>query len=137
MKTTINILFVLGFLIGCNAAKTIKSTDNNETNLAKNDTINIVNEELEYQIIIIEPGFGAWLASRAQPEGFYSQSYLETRNRFMVTEWNIRATQPMAYNPNLYEMQIDYQSGIDYGYEVNYKLYNYFKFVEYKYNIVF
>jgi len=133
MKTTIYILFVIGFLFACHPTKTIKTTDNTKTNLAKNDTINIVNDEIEYQIIIIEPGFGAWLASIAKPEGFYSQNYLETRNMLMVTEWNIRASQPMAYNPNLYEMQIDYQNGIDYGYEVNYKLYNYFVYFQQKY----
>ncbi|MCY1453149.1 hypothetical protein D9M71_701230 [compost metagenome] len=40
-------------------------------------------------------------------------------------EWNIRATQPNRYDPNLYEMTIDYQPQIHYGYEVNYLIYNY------------
>jgi hypothetical protein len=33
--------------------------------------------------------------------------------------------QPLQYNPNLYEMTINYESNIDYGYEVNYMIYNY------------
>ncbi len=38
-----------------------------------------------------------------------------------------------ATNPNLYELQIDYQSNIDYGYDVNYKLYNYFVYFQNRY----
>ena len=89
-----------------------------------NDTVRIANEELEYEIIIIDPGFNTWLASRARPRGFYSQSHLEMKNRFWVTEWNSRFLQPRRYS-DLYQMQIDYRPGTNYGYEVNYMLYNY------------
>jgi hypothetical protein len=51
----------------------------------------------------------------------------------LVQAWNDRVLQPFAYNPNLYEMQIDYQPNIDYGYEVNYKLYNYFVYFQLTY----
>ncbi len=97
------------------------------------DTIRIVNEETEYEITIIEPGFYAWLKGIARPEGYYSQSFLETRNQILVNEWNQRVLQPQRFDPNLYELQINYQYGIDYGYEVNYKLYNYFIFFQRKY----
>jgi hypothetical protein len=39
-------------------------------------------------------------------------------------EWNSRALQPERYR-NLYEMQINYDPKIHYGYEVNYLIYNY------------
>ena len=42
-----------------------------------------------------------------------------------VVEWNSRVLQPQQYSTNLYEMTIDYQPQIDYGYEVNYLIYNY------------
>ena len=99
-----------------------------------NDTIRIANEELEYEVIIIEPGFYAWLNSQAKPRGFYSQNYLEARNRAWVIEYNNRVLQPMRYDPNLYSMQIDYRNTIDYGYEVNFLLYNYFVFFQQRYN---
>jgi len=133
MKTLLYFLIALGFLIACNSSKTVASTDNESVKIAENDTISIVNEALEYEIIIIEIGFGNWLASTAKPEGYYSQEYLENRNIFMVSEWNNRVLQPNRYNPNLYEMQIDYRSGVDYGYDVNYKLYNYFIYFQLKY----
>lgn len=134
MKTFVYLFLIGIFFIACNSAKDITNSNQETVKYADNDTISISNEELEYEIIIIEPGFNAWLISTAKPEGFYSQQYLENRNLFYVTEWNIRASQPLNYNPNLYEMQIDYRSGIDYGYEVNYKLYNYFIYFQLKYN---
>ncbi len=97
------------------------------------DTLAIKSDSTEYEIIIIEPGFNLWLTSIARPEGFYSQSFLENRNLIMVTNWNQRVLQPLRFNPNLYELQIDYNPNIDYGYELNYKLYNYFIFFQRKY----
>ncbi|VAV86151.1 hypothetical protein MNBD_BACTEROID02-1823, partial [hydrothermal vent metagenome] len=50
-----------------------------------------------------------------------------------VVEWNYRVTQPLLYNTNLYEQEINYSPHIDYGIEVNYKLFMYFKFFQQKY----
>lgn len=133
MKTYILIILAgLGILFGCKSKTGIQETatannpkiNDKEITTAVNDTVRIANEELEYEIIIIDPGFNTWLASRAQPRNYYSQQHLESKNRFWVTEWNIRAQQPQRYG-DLYLMQIDYQPNINYGYEVNYLLYNY------------
>ena len=72
--------------------------------------------------------------STAKPEGYYSQQYLESKNQILVTEWNIRVSNPQRYDPNLYELPIDYRPNIDYGYDVNYKMYNYFIYFQLKYN---
>ena len=97
------------------------------------DTFRIANDKLEYEIIIIEPGFNSWLERMAKPEGYYSQEFLEGRNQIYVSEWNRRVLRPSVYNTSLYEMQIDYNTSIDYGYEVNYKLYNYFIYFQLHY----
>lgn len=134
MKTIIYILIICCFAISCNTTKPTTSNKNEALESTKlSDTVSISNDALEYEIIIIEPGFNAWLASTARPEGFYTQQYLENRNYQYVIEWNQRVLQPQRYNPNLYEMQIDYQPNIDYGYDVNYKLYNYFIFFQLTY----
>jgi len=62
----------------------------------------------------------------------YSIDYLENKNKFYVSKWNDRVRN--AYRPNLYENIIDYDYNKHYGLEVNYKLYNYFKFVEKEYD---
>lgn len=98
------------------------------------DTVTIADDSTEYEIIIIDPGFNFWLQSVARPRQYYSQTFLENRNRLYVVEWNQRVLQPFRYSPNLYELQIDYSPNIDYGYEVNYKLYNYFIYFQRKYN---
>jgi len=106
-----------------------------KSNQLPDHAVRITNDDLEYEIIIIDIGFDTYLHSIARPANYYSQSYYELKNIFYVTEWNIRAGNPMRYDPNLYENQIDYIQGVDYGLDVNYKLYNYFKFVEYKYKV--
>ncbi len=98
------------------------------------DTVEIKSDTTEYEIIIIEPGFNFWLNSIARPKGFYSQPYLENRNQIMVMNWNQRVLEPLRFNPNLYELQINYDPNIDYGYDVNFKLYNYFIYFQRKYN---
>lgn len=103
--------------------------------IEKEKPVVIANDSLEYEIIIIDIGFNYFLNAIAQPVGYYSQNYMEVRNRVWVTSWNMRAQNPLQYNPNIYENTIDYQSSIDYGYEVNYKLFNYFLFAQQKYKM--
>ncbi|MBK9224643.1 MAG: hypothetical protein IPO23_08495 [Flavobacterium sp.] len=133
MKKLLFILCVLAILLSCTSKK--PNVVNTEiTKIVQNDTIRIANDTLEYEVIIIDPGFTTWLNSVARPRNFYSLPFLENKNYLFVTEWNIRALQPQRYDPNLYEMRIDYDSNIHYGYEVNYLLYNYFMYFQRKYN---
>ncbi|QOD60315.1 hypothetical protein H9I45_13335 [Polaribacter haliotis] len=132
MKVLKNILLLTTFAIffwACGSSP-IKNG-----NTEKEQPVVIANDSLEYEVIIIDPGFTSFLYSVAQPEGFYSQEYLEARNRAWVTTWNIRAQSPTQFNNNIYENVVDYQPNIDYGYEVNYKLFNYFLFAQRKYKM--
>jgi hypothetical protein len=133
MKNLIYISIILLVIIGCSSSKPSVITKDKSKAESK-DTIKIANEELHYEVIIIESGFDFWLNSTAYPRGFYSQKYLENKNYLYVTEWNNRVLQPQRYNPNLYEMTIDYNPNIDYGYEVNYLIYNYMVYFQNKYN---
>ncbi|WP_036384639.1 DUF6146 family protein [Muricauda sp. MAR_2010_75] len=136
-KRILPVLLIFSLLLSCTAQKEALDISNEEQAVFSSDDeqeVEIKDDETEYEIIIIEPGFYTWLNSIARPEGYYSQSFLENRNAIMVTNWNQRVMQPLRYNPNLYEMQINYDQNIDYGYEVNYKLYNYFIYFQRKYN---
>jgi hypothetical protein len=124
MKNCFYILVVLFIIIACSTSQKNVETATKK-NVAVNDTVRIANDSLEYEVIIIDNGFSSWLASRALPRNYYNQAYLENKNFIYVTEWNNRVLQPQRYNPNLYEMTIDYNSNINYGYEVNYLIYNY------------
>jgi hypothetical protein len=130
------LLLIVLMISSCGSTKEVMVISEEEKTAFKQqegDTIQITSDETEYEIIIIEPGFNFWLQSIAKPKGYYSQSFLENRNHLYVIEWNQRVLQPQRYSPNLYELQIDYQRQIDYGYEVNYKLYNYFIYFQRKY----
>ena len=102
----------------------IGKTQNEVAGTTANDTVRIANDSLQYEVIIIDGGFNYWLASRAQPRGYYGESYLRTKNNFWTTEWNNRVLNPQRYG-DMYQMRIDYSPEIDYGYEVNYLIYNY------------
>lgn len=133
MKNLLFILF-LGLLIYSCGSSRDRDMDQDAITTPVNDTVRIANDSLEYEIIIIEPGFSAFIASIAQPRGYHSQSYLENKNRFLVQDYNQRVREPRRYNPNLYVQEINYDPNIDYGYEVNYLLYNYFVFLSREYN---
>ena len=125
MKKSIYIIaIIICVIVGCRTSKSVVVEKEKPTGI-KSDTIRIANDKLEYEVIIIDPGFSSWLISNAQPRNYYSQSYLESKNELWISEWNSRVLQPTRYNPNLYEMTIDYNPSIDYGYEVNYLIYNY------------
>ena len=136
MKFILYTIIACFILAGCYSTQSTAKINQDERSASavQNDTVRIVNEEEEYEVIIIDPGFNTFLYGSARPRGFYNQTYMEIRNRIFVTEWNQRAQQPMLYNPNLYEMQINYDPQIDYGYEVNYLLYNYFIYFQLKCN---
>lgn len=126
----ISILFIVPLFFWACGTSNITTTT-----AEKEEPVVIANDSLEYEIIIIDIGFNAFLKSIAQPVGFYSQDYLEARNIVWVLEWNNRANNTQQFNPTIYENIIDYQPNIDYGYDVNYKLFNYFLFAQRKYKM--
>jgi len=93
----------------------------------ESDTL-IKQDSVEYELIVIDPGYETFLATQ-KPASFFSQEYYETWNYRYVTEWNIRHSSPLVYG-SLYETRIDYDPWIDYGLELNYRLYYYFRFFE-------
>lgn len=137
-KRILNV-FVLVLFLGfaaCSGARKGVTITNEEKDIFSaevEDTVTIKAEDSNYEIVIIDPGFNRWLRSIAHPRGYYSQDFLETRNRIYVIEWNNRVIMPTIYDPLLYELQINYDPYTDYGYEVNYQLYNYFIYFQRKY----
>ena len=126
MKNFILSTLLLLILTSCGSSKPMASF----TAVKDSDKVVIANDSLEYEVIIIDSGFSTYLATTAYPRNYYSQSFLENKNNMWIREYNARARQ----GKSLYEMPIDYESNIDYGYEVNYLLYNYMVYFQNKYN---
>jgi hypothetical protein len=94
--------------------------------LVKPDTVTV--DSVEYELIVLDPGFDSWLATKP-PVNFYSKEYYELKNKLYVTEWNYRYENPARYGSQ-YETRIDYDMFTDYGLDLNYRLYYYFLFFE-------
>jgi Family of unknown function (DUF6146) len=110
-----------------------KDKDKNRDKVVmKADTVKT--DSIGYELIISDPGFESFLATKPSMN-FLSQTYYETWNLMYVTEWNSRYYQQQRYGP-LYENYIDYRPNINYGLELNYKLYYYFLFFEHSNNVV-
>jgi hypothetical protein len=89
-------------------------------------------DSVEYELIVLELGFDNYLISQP-PKEFYSVSYYKNWNYQYTIEWNARyRTGP---NQELFLFEINYDKTIDYGLELEYKLYHFYRFFEKKYNI--
>ena len=133
MKNIIYTFLVVSlFIFSCGTQQnTVASADETQ----KEEPVRIANDSLEYEVIIIDIGFNTYLNTIARPMSFYSNEFLRTRNNYYVIEWNSRARNPSRFSPNIYENIIDHKTHIDYGLEVNYKLFWYFQFAQRKYNM--
>ena len=133
IKKVMSFIILLTLIASCKSYNNNQTINNeNENRLVESDTVSISSDETDYEIIVIEPGFYGWLASTARPRNYYSQQWLESRNALLVQSWNQRNLQPQAFDQSLYELRIDYDTRTDYGYEVNYLLYNYFVYFQIK-----
>jgi len=84
--------------------------------------------EQEYELLILDPGFDRWFARNSKPMSFYEQSYLENWNRQLAQQWNTKLGTSRRWDcaPQTY---LDYDPRIDYGKELNYKLFYYFRYM--------
>lgn len=129
MKFSIFAILLILLFSGCTTTTpTPANTPENTLNFEKND-------EEEYDIIVFDSQYDVFLMTVAKPKNFYSKSYYKNKNQFYVSEWNSRHSQPFHYDPDLYAVHIDYRHNVDYGLNLEYKLYNFFKFIEWKYKV--
>ena len=92
------------------------------------DNIVLDDGQEEYELIIIDPGFQTWFASRAKPINYYSLSYYESQNKRYVSTWNELFSAYGGRSP--FENRIDYEFNKNYGLELNYQLFWCFKYIE-------
>jgi hypothetical protein len=90
-------------------------------------------DSVEYELIVFDPDFESWYLTHSKPDWYYSQTYYEMWNRQYVTAWNNKTMTP-RYS-RFFETTIDYDPFVDYGLELNHRLFYYFMFVENKLKI--
>lgn len=91
------------------------------------------NEDGEWELTVIDPQFDYFLNAVAKPISQYSESYLKTKNTFLVTEWN--SYYHSGKYRNIIESGIDYDPRENYGIKFEYKLYQVFAYVNWRYKL--
>ncbi|HKJ43310.1 MAG TPA: DUF6146 family protein [Sunxiuqinia sp.] len=85
------------------------------------------NDSTSYELVVLDPGFDSWYAINSKPSWYHSQDYYEYWNQRYVQAWNYDY-QGGRYSKVL-ETYIDYDPNVDYGLELNHKLFYYFQYV--------
>ncbi len=85
-------------------------------------------DSTEYEVVIFDSDFETWFQLNSQPISFYDEEYLKNWNTQLVRQWNTFPAssgrvdcRPVSH--------IDYDPSIDYGKELHYKLFHYFKYM--------
>lgn len=131
MKYALIFLIATVGLFSCTSTKEV-ATGESTNQYDENEGVRIANDSLEYEIVIMDVGFPRFL--NTQPtQDYYSLSFLERRNEFLVAEYN-RRVQDIRFSRQLYPQRIDYDPTVRYGQEVNYLLYQYFRYFAREYN---
>ena len=90
-------------------------------------------DSTEYELIITETGFQSWFVTNRKPKWYHSHTYYSSQNRLYTQTWNSRVSNPAYGKP--YDLPINYNIKTNYPFDLDYKLYWYFRFMEHKYNL--
>ena len=110
------------------------SPQNNTANNKENTTIKPEkNEDGEWDIEVLDSQYDYFLNAIAKPMNMYSESYLKNKNTFLVSEWN--SYYFSGRYRNVIESSIDYNPQGNYSLKFEYKLYQVFAYVQWKYGL--
>ena len=91
------------------------------------------NDDGEWDLQVIDTQYDYFLNAIAKPMSFYTEEYLKSRNALLVSEWN--ALYYSGRYRNVIESSIDYDTREKYGLKFEYKLYQVFAYVQWKYGL--
>lgn len=128
MKKIVFLFAIALFAISC-TPKTSTAKDNSIKSEIKPEK----NEDGEWDLEVLDTDFNYFMNAIARPMNMYSESYLKNRNIFLVNEWN--SYYMSGRYRNIIESFIDYDSNEKYGLKFEYKLYQVFVYVQWKYNL--
>lgn len=106
--------------------KIVNAKENHEIKPTKND-------DGDWELDVLDSQYDYFLNAVAQPMSMYTESYLKSRNTFLVTEWN--SYYFSGKYRNIIESSIDYNSQENYGIKFEYRLYQVFAYVQWKYGL--
>ncbi|WP_374442051.1 DUF6146 family protein [Epilithonimonas sp.] len=131
MKNLIIILIISGFIWSC-ASNPKHLPEDSKPGLSAQKKADSADE---WEITVFDTDYETFVATRAQPKSMFTESGLKSRNQLLVTEWNNRFFS--GINPNFYEVAIDYDVNEKYGFDFEYRLYQFFAYCNWKYGVRF
>ena len=118
------ILFFAGalfFIIACSTQKGVVEIENNMDDSVAGDSV-------EYELETFDSNFDAWYSLHNNQSQYRSKEYYEGWNRRYIDAWNFNASQPGKRS--FFQSVIGWDPTVDYGFELNHKLFYYFQYVE-------
>ncbi len=128
MKNLIFIFTLSALLLNCNSQKKIAENGSQKTAMRPEKT-----DDGEWDLDVIDTQFDYFLNAIAKPMSFYTESYLKTKNTLLVNEWN--ALYYSGKHRSVIESAIEYDPNEKYGLKFEYKLYQVFAYVQWKYGL--
>ncbi len=128
MKKLILIIATIFLIISCSSPQNIAKDANNQTAMKPEK-----NDDGEWDLQVIDTQYDYFLNAIAKPMSFYTEEYLKSRNALLVSEWN--ALYYSGRYRNVIESSIDYDTREKYGLKFEYKLYQVFAYVQWKYGL--
>ena len=122
-------LVLISFLLFSHCAPQNSAAKPNESASMKPEK----NDDGEWDLIVIDSQYDYFLKSMAKSINMYSETQLKAKNAFLVSEWN--SYYFSGRYRNVIESSIDYDSQENYGLKFEYKLYQVFVYVQWKYGL--
>lgn len=91
------------------------------------------NDDGEWDLTVLDAQYDYFLSAVAKPIDMYSETFLKARNAQLVSEWN-NSFYSGRYR-NIIESSIQYDLDENYGKNFEYKLYQVFVYVNWKYGL--
>ena len=121
MKQTLLILGFVVFIYACSSQKNVTQENSHGVEVAAEDSV-------EYDVEMFDSKFDTWYQIQDSPAKYRSQQYYENWNRQYINAWNAKcAAPPSGWG---FDPVIGFEPNVDYGFELNHKLFYYFQYVE-------
>ena len=121
MKKIVFLFGIIGIIFACSTPRKLTEIKKKPVEVAADDS-------LGYELQTFDPKFETWYLLHNSPSQYRSQMYYEGWNRQYVSAWNANAID--SQKSSFFEPIVGYDPSVDYGFELNHKLFYYFQYVE-------
>ena len=82
-------------------------------------------DSTEYKLLVFDAGFETWFTQNRKPAWYHEKNYYKSRNIESAIEWNSKVRRGVPG----FDQEINYDPSVDYGLEIEHKLYYFFRYL--------